>query len=215
MARSSYRKQIGTVMCAFFGVITFGCVYQLISNKFNLYNPSISPVIWIVSDILCCGFMAYLTTKKDMLPTLLGKVGAGILAFIFALFTVNLFLSFFEIYIFNILGQYSGIVVSIIEVVAAALLFFGIKAWLPVKIFALLYWIPGLCSSFYLAKIKEAAELAEKTSDYTVMVRIFNATEICDYFSLALSVLTIVLTIIWMAKKPIAPHAQSNTIDLI
>lgn len=215
MAKSSYRKTMGTAICAFFGVITFGCLYQLISNKFNLYNPSISPIIWIVYDVICCAVMAYLATKKDMLPTLLGKVGAGILALLFAIFTVNLFLSFSEINIFKIIGQYSGIVVSVIEIGAAALLFFSVKAWLPVKISAFLYWIPGLCSSFYLSKIKEAAELAEKTSDYTVMERIFNASQICDYFALALSVLTIVLTIIWMTKKPIAPHAQSNTIDLI
>ncbi len=215
MAKSSFQKSIGTAICAFFGIITFGSIFQLITNKFDLYNPSITPIIWIVYDILCCIVMAYIATKKNMVIELLGRVGAGILALVFAIFTINLLLSFFDINIYNSIGQYFGIAVGIIQIIAAALLFLNIKAWLPVKISATLYWLPGLCSSFFYAKVKDAFELAEKTSDYSVVERIFNATAICEYFSLALSILTIVLTIVWLTKKPLAPHAQSNPIDII
>lgn len=159
--------------------------------------------------------MAYIATNKSVRPAISGRIGAYILSLLFAIFTVNLIISFADINIFNLIGKYSGIVVSLIEAVAAALLFFSIKAWLPVKISATIYWLPSIVSSFFFAKIKDAAALAEKTADYTIMERIFNATEICDYFSLALSILTIILTIIWMNMKTIAPHAQSNSIDII
>lgn len=215
MAKSSSQKSIGIAICAFFGVITFGSIFQLITNKFGLYNPFVTPIIWIVYDILCCIVMAYIANKKNMVSKLLGRVGAGILALIFAIFAINLILSFFDINIYNSLGQYFGIVVGSIQIIAAALLFLNLKAWLPIKISATLYWWPGLCSSFFYAKVNDAYKLAEKTSDYSVVERIFNAMEICEYFSLALSILTITLTIVWLTKKPLAPHAQSNPIDII
>ena len=211
----NYKKSLGIAICSFFGVLFLVGIIQTITNKLGLYNPSISPIIWIFQDIVCCISMGYIALNKVVRPALPGRIGAITLAALFAIFAINLLMSYENINIFSILGQYSSIIICVVEIVAAALLFYHIKVWLPVKISALIYWIPCLCSSFYFSKMMSASEIVLKTDDWTFYEKITNAIQICDSISLTLAVLTIVLTVIWMGKKPDVSYSQSNSIEII
>lgn len=171
----NYIKSTGIAICSFYGVIALAGIYQILANKLGLYNSSISRIIWIFQDVICCIAMLYIGINKFIKPSMLGRIGASILSLMFALFAVNLVLSFADIDILTSINQYFGITISIVELCAAALLFYSIKAWMPMRISAFVYWIPCLCSSFYLSKIKMATELAHNTSDWALLDKIVNA----------------------------------------
>lgn len=215
MANLNYRKSLGMSLCAFYGIITLASIAQIISNNYGLYNPTFSPLIWVVQDIICCASMCFITFNKAIQPNKIGKLGSGILALFFGLFTINIFLSYAGINMFSFLCHYFNVAVGIIELIAAGLLFYSLRTWLPVKISAFLYWIPTLCSTFYISKLRMASELADKTSDWTLFQEIFEASQTCDNIALAISILTVVITTVWIVKKPMANHAKSNPIDII
>lgn len=215
MANLNYRKSLGMTLCSFYGIITLAGIAQIISNNYGLYNPTFSPLIWVVQDIICCASMCFITFNKAIQPNNIGRIGSGIFALFFGLFTINIFLSYAEINMFSFLGHYFNIVVGIIELIAAVLLFYSLKTWVPVKILAFLYWIPTLCSTFYISKLRMASELADKTSDWTLFEEIWEASQTCDNIALALSVITVIVTAVWIVKKPMAHHAKSNPIDII
>lgn len=215
MANLNYRKTLGAALCAFYGTLSLAGIYQFISNKYGLYNPVISPLIWILQDIICCGAMYFIAFNKSIKPHKLSRIGAEIIATIFGIFAINIALSFAKINIFSVLGVYFGIILSSIEVISAGLLFYFIKSWLPVRLSAFFYWIPTLFSSVYLSKIKRAAELAEKTQDWTHFEEIWSANQTCEFIMLILSIVTVIVTLVWMAKEPITQHSKSNNLDII
>lgn len=209
-------KSIGTAICSFYGVIALVAIVQILINVFNASELCISynttRVIYIICNIVCCISMAYIALNKSIRPSLPGQIGATILSVLFALYTVNLLLTYADINIWNYLGQYAGIIINTIELIAAFMLFYFIKAWMPVKIFAIVYWIPCLCST---CLIKIAVDIMKKTSDWSSVDGLYNAAEICSYLQIALAILTVVFTIIWIIKKPTVAHTQSNSIDTI
>lgn len=215
MANFNYPKKLGAALFAFYGVLSLVGIYQILSNNLGLYNPIVSPLVWIIQDVICCASMCFIIFNKAIQPNTLGRIGAGILALLYGIFTINIALSFAEINILAFLGQYYGIILGLIELIAAALLFYSIKSWMPVRISAFLYWIPSLCSTFYISKLRAASELADKTSDWTLFEKIWSASQTCENIALTLSVITVILTAVWMFKKPMAQHAKSNPIDII
>lgn len=215
MATVGYKKSIGIALCSFYGVMALTGLIQILTNQLGLYNPSLSRPLWIFQDIICCIAMAYIAFNKKFRPPLPCQIGASILSALFAIFAVNISLSYADINIWYSLGQYAGVIISVIELVTAAFLFYYIKAWLSVRISAFVYWIPCMCSSFFFSRIKTASDMAQTTSDWTLVDKIFNALEVCDYFALAFSIITVILTLIWINKKTIAPNIQSNPIDII
>lgn len=203
-------KSIGIAICSFYGAIALAFIAQILFNVLGLWN--LSRPIWIILNIICSASMACIAFNKSIKSSLPCQIGATILSASFAVYTVNLFLSYADINIWDFLGQYSGIITRIIELIAAFMLFYFIKAWMPVKIFAIVYGILDLCSTC-LNKI--AFDLTKKTSDWSLVDELFNATEICAYLQIALAILTVVFTLIWIKKKPTVAHIQSNPIDIL
>lgn len=207
-------KSIGIAICSFYGVIALAFIAQILFNVLGQYN--LSRPIWIVANIICCTSMAYIALNKSIKSSLPCQIGATILSALFAVYTVNLFLSYADIYFWDSLGEYVWIISHIIGLIAAFMLFYFIKAWMPVKIFAIVYWIPDLCSTC-LNKIAfdMTFDMAEKTSDRSLVYELYNAAEICAYLEIALAILTVVFTLIWIKKKPTVAHIQSNPIDIL
>ena len=52
-------------------------------------------------------------------------------------------------------------------------------------------------------------------SDWSLVESIIDDTVLCDYIALALAIITINFTAIWIGRKPKAQHIQSNPIDII
>ena len=144
MAAVNYKKYLGIAICSFYGAVAFAGIVQILTNKFGLYNLSISRVVWIIQDLVCCCSMIYIAFNKVIKAALPERIGASILAALFISSMINILLSFAEINIFSSLGQYASFIITIIEMCAAALLFYHIKAWLPIRISAFVFWIPTL-----------------------------------------------------------------------
>ena len=212
MANLIYRAKLGGALCAFYGIITLASIAQLISNFFGLYSPIFSPLIWTAQDIICCASMCFITFNKSIRPNIIGRIGSGIFAISFGLFAVNVLLSYSDINMFSFAGHYSNVAVGAIELIAAGLLFFSLKIWVAVKISAFIYWIPSLCAAFYITKLRMASELG---SDWSFYEKMCDALQICDNIALVLSILTVLVTLVWIVRKPIAPHTKSNVIDVI
>lgn len=210
------KKSIGIAICSFYGAIALAYIAQILINVLGLYNSLdtyayTTRVIYIIYNIVCCISMAYIALNKSIRSSLPCQIGATILSALFAVFTINILL-YADIYIWDFLGQYAGIIINTIEIIAAFMLFYFIKAWMPVKIFAIVYWIPCLCST---CLIKIASNIMKKTSDWSSVDGLYNAAEICYYINIAIAILTVIFTIIWIKKKPTVAHTQSNPIDTI
>ncbi len=215
MEKTKGQKSLGVAVLTFYGIIVLAAIVLMVVNLLGLSTPVVNRVIFAVQDAACCCAVGYIALSKPVRAAATARIGATVLAVLFAAVAVNMVLSFAEINIFASIGNYAGVVISSIQLIAAAMLFLTVKAWIPVKVTAFLFWIPGLCASFYFSELKAASELAQKTDDWSVMHKILNAVDTCDYISLALAVLTVILAIVWIVRKPKAPHAQNNPIDII
>ena len=215
MTNMNYRKSLGISLCVFYGSIALAIIAQIIINKGGFVSPTFIPLIWAVCDIICCASMSYITFNKAIRPNKIGRTCSGILALFFGLYTINIFISYAKISLFSFFGHYVYVALGVIELIVAGLLFYSLRTWVAVRISAFLYWIQTLCISFYDTKLRMAIESADKTSDWTLVEEILDTIETCDYIVLALSILTVIITVAWMVKKPMAHHAKSNPIDII
>lgn len=215
MTNMNYRKPLGISLCVFYGSIALAIIAEIIINKCGLYNPTFTRLIWAVCNIIYCASMSFVTFNKAIQPNKIGRTGSGILALFFGLFTINIFLSYANINLFSFFGHYVDVALGVIELIAAGLLFYSLRTWVAVRISAFLYWIQNLCTSFYRSKLSMAFESADKTSDFTLAEEILENIETCCNIELALSILTVLITVAWMVKKPMAHHAKLNPIDII
>ena len=159
--------------------------------------------------------MGYLALKKSVVPSKLGRAGAAMLALLYFVFAINHVLSFFEIYIANYLGNNYSIIMSFIGLFSTAILVFSAKVWTPVKISAVLYWIPILYGFFCIGKINLIYEMADEKYDYITVERMLKSIEICDYIAIGIVILTVVLATVWIGRNPTARQAKTNQINNI
>lgn len=215
MENKNYRKNLGIPICAFYGIISLASIYQLISNHYGFHNPIFSPLIWIFQDIICSVSMCFIAFKKTIQPNKLGRTGSIILGLLYFIFAVNISLSYADINFTTHLGKYFGIILGVIELIAATLLFYSLKSWMLIKISAVLYWVSCLCAAVYIFKVNMAYEMAKKNSDWPLFERLWSAYQTCEIIAVALSVITVIITTIWIIKSPTVQKTKSNSIDII
>lgn len=213
MAKLINKRPIGIALCIFFCVLIFSYVYQYLINKLGLYNETITPITWIIQNIICCAaFCIIFFNSTRNLPVL---IGSGILAIINFLFTINVATHFADVNIFAFLGQYYSFILSFIELVASGLIFFGLKMWLPLQITGFLYFIPAIFSAYFISGLNKANEVFAQTRNISYIDNLLKAIDISDVACFILVIASFVLTIIWLNKKSATPSSVSNPINLI
>ena len=116
------------------------------------------------------------------------------------------------------MGDSRSIILSIIYACIAAVFFVGTKSWLPIKICAIVAELFTLIHSFAWPQIKKLYEPYDITKDYSILDKAQEISSFYDNFSnlaTLLFVVSLVLTIVWLNKKPVAPSVQNQPIDLI
>lgn len=207
------KRPIGISFCIFFGLLICSYIYQFMINKLGLYNEISTPIIWIIQNLICCAAFCIIFFNSRKLK--LVKIGSAILAIVNFVFTINIATHFAGINIFSFLGEYYSVFFNIVELVAAGLIFFGMRMWAPLQIVGFSYFIPSLLSAFYITSLNSANKIYEQSGDFSSIEKILSAMEICDIVCFIISIVSLILTIIWLNKKEITPSSVSNPINLI
>lgn len=83
----------------------------------------------------------------------------------------------------------------------------GSKAWLPIKILGSPIVVFDLIASVLLLKARLAYENA---NDYSLFDSFSTAFDVCDYASLGLNVICLILAIVWMSSKNISSENRQS-----
>lgn len=199
MAKTLVKQTTGAALCVFFGITIILIICQMVINKFDLYNPTTTPIIWSVSNIISAAafcVIAFTSGRKVMMA-----VGAGILALMFTFLSVCEILSLMEIEVFEFLGLYRSLAFVLIEMVGAGLLFFGMQSWLPLDITGFSLWLPKLGNALCITGFDSAFELVAQTGDYSQVDTLSNAMNACVVIELLIGMAALTLTIIGMCVK--------------
>lgn len=212
MSPNQSKRTIGTALIVFFGsfILTFflTSIYNLSFFKLGLYDKlihgySLASIIhsmtFFIRDILC--LFAFLLMAMTIKKSPIATIGAIILSIITLYFTINIPLSYLRIDVFEFLGTSKWLLIGTLEFIAAGMLFFGMKTWIPLQISAFTYWLYGLGSDIIwmvLDKIRIRAIYSDDFSKYNMLLKIENAW---TFVGLFISIVTFIFTIIWMVKK--------------
>ena len=212
MTVTQSKKSIGAGLIAFFAsvLITFILIkiINFASNHFGLYYKEfhgfsytnlIFKLILIFRHLVCLSALIFIAAKIKQ--SAISKTGAFILSFITFLYLVNIFLGFVDMNLFGFLGLYRWIIIGLIELVAAAMLFFGIKIWNPVRIAAFGYWVFCFFDDMFIVILNKAIERAAKTYDYSKVDTLDKIFECFDWVGFIISIICVVLCFAWLGTK--------------
>lgn len=116
------------------------------------------------------------------------------------------------------MGNSGPIILSIIYACIATVFFCGTKSWLPIKICAIVAELFELIKSCMWSHIMKLYDTYNVTDDYYILDKVQEMSSCYDNVTILttlLFVVSLVLTIVWLNKKPMAPSIHNKPIDLI
>lgn len=187
-----------------------------------LFNRLVMPeidggqTIWYIafialSLIVCAAFILMAKNKSAYINSVVGQVSAYYVGAIQAVFAIIILVfCICDFSIFSFIGNYATLIVEIVTDAMIVAYILGSKAWLPIKILGSPIGVFDLIASVLLK-----ARLAyENANDYSLFDRFSTAFDVCDYASLGLNVICLILTIVWMSSKKI-PSENRQSINMI
>lgn len=184
-----------------------------------LFNRLVMPAIdgdqtiWYIafialSLIVCAGFILMAKNKSAYINSAVGQVSAYIVGAIHAVYAINaLVVCICDFSVFEFMGYYASLFVGIVIDAMIVAYILSSKAWLPIKILGSPIVVFYLISSVLLLKARLAYENA---NDYSLFDSFSTAFDVCDYASLGLNVICLVLTIVWMSSKKISSENRQS-----
>lgn len=210
MNETQINKRLAILMCVIFathlaallyGMYAGAIMYDLGAKIFNVGN------IILELPIIICAFL--IASEKKLFRTPEARIASWVF---FGFQSFNLFnMLYYCIWdnnIFGIVGPSAHIIWPVVFAGSSIWFYVSLKMWSPVKISSIISALPPIVSGILLYQVVG--------KDYADdLLPIFNAIGTTVLISAILYAITLILSIIWALKKPLAPHVQSNPIDLI
>ncbi len=211
----NFKNRLGLALCGFFGASTLTGLFALSNIVFQTYNQTVAIILFIIVNLVC-GISIFFAAKfKDNFNFNIGRIAAFVMVAMFALFAINNVTGYFDFPLFKFLGKGAGIILDSIMFILLGTFLFSSKAWLPIKIVGSIEYLINIVSCVFIIELNNAYELAKDTYDYALYDSIISAINSCTYIVLLINVTSLILTIIWMNKRSVAPSTQNQKIDLI
>ncbi len=169
--------------------------------------------IWYIafialSLIVCAAFILMAKNKSAYINSVVGQVSAYYVGAIQAVFAINILVfCICDFSIFSFIGNYATLIVEIVTAAMIVAYILGSKAWLPIKILGSPIVVFDLIASVLLLKARLAYENA---NDYSLFDSFSTAFDVCDYASLGLNVICLILAIVWMSSKNISSENRQS-----
>ena len=214
MVKLNYKKAVGTALSMLFGVFVLIGIFNILSPKLGFYDSKIMPFFWMALNLVTVASMAIIAFNRNNRFTIIAKIGAFALIILYISYFINHIVTFTTDNtnnIFTFLGNNVSVILDTLTYGAIALLLFGLEIWNPIKYIGILGYIPSLIASFTIAKLNDIPT----TDNFEQYESLISRLDVLSYISWGINIITLVLIIVWLVKKPIVPSAQSKTIDII
>jgi len=203
-------KTLGTPLCAILGADVVSGIYSWALTAFGVFNTIVYSIGWSIINLATVFGAFYIASKKDVFVNSNGRFAAFGIGLLYCIFIINHIISAFGNFnIFSSFGSYASLILGVIVAIVMIAFLFISKAWIYIKIFGTIVYIPKLISDYLIVKV------TNDSSNFEVLERIWSYIIICACFTLAFELSALILTIIWMNKKPKAASFNKNPIDLI
>lgn len=210
MIETRIERKLASLMCVIFathlvmflyGMYAGAIMYKIGPKVFNIGN------VILDLPIISCTFI--IASNKNLFVTPAARIASWIF---FGLQTFSLFNTLcyivFDNNIPGLIGSTANLFFPIIFACSIIWFYASLRMWLPLKIVSIISALPPIASGILLYQVVD-----KDFSDD--LMPIYDAIGTTVMINAALYAIALILSIIWAARKPLAPHAQSNPIDII
>lgn len=213
---ANFNLKFEQALTGFFAIQVVSCIASYLVGILGLYNPHITPIFWVLFNLISSALIFISTRNKNNFKNIVGSLAGYIVSCVLILYCINNITSLvFEKALLGVLGAGFFTCIELIEYIAFAFFLLFSKQWICVKIFGILPIIPSVISCSLSYKIHQAITLARNTMDYSIVEKISDAINISTFFLIALYLVAFVFALISIFRKPVAPSMQNQPIDLI
>lgn len=210
MNEAQSNKKLATLMCVIFAANIVALLYGMYAGAI-MYNigPTVFNIGYVILDmpIIVCAFVV--ASKKNLFLTNRAKCATWVY---FGLQTFSLLnilcYTIFDNNVPGIIGPSAHIIFPLIYACSTVWFYASLHMWTPVKITGIISALPAIVTGILLYQV-----VGKDYSDD--LLPIFDAIYTTDIISVILYAIALILSVVWAFRKPIAPHVQSNPIDII
>lgn len=208
-------KNLGAALCGFFGAAILSGLYNVYNIVFQNYNQIATIIIFLLVNLICCISIWYAAKFKENFNYKIGRIAALAMVVLYGLFAINNVTAYIDFPLFKFLGKGAAIILDSLMFVLVATFLFSSKTWFPIKIVGSIEYLVSIISCVFILELNNTLNIADETYDYSRYDSIISAINSCSYIILMINVVALILTIVWMNKRPIAPSIQNHKIDII
>lgn len=210
MNETQKHKKLAILMCVIFATHLVALIFGMFAGTI-MYNmgPKVFYIGKIILELPIIISALLIATRKDLILTISAKVATWTF-FGFQTFGLINILCYFicDNNIYGIIGQSAHILLPVLYACSAIWFYAALQMWLPLKITAIISAIPPIASGILLYQVAG--------KDYSDdLMPLINAISTTACISAALYAISLILSIVWIFIKPLAPHAKSNPINII
>lgn len=211
----NFKNRLGIALCGFFGAATLSSLYVVCNIIFLTYNRTVAFVLLFIVNIICGISLFYAAKSKDNFNFNIGRIAAFILVAMYFIFAINNITFNFGFPLFKFLGTTAGVILDSIIFILLATFLFSSKIWMPIKIVGSIEYLISIISCIIFIELNNAFEVANNTYDYTLYDSLVSSEDLCSYIILLINISSLILTIVWMNQRSIAPSASTHKLNLI
>ena len=206
---------LGIPLCIIVGMPILGFIFGFLGQKLGFYNQTFVSIFWIISNLLTASAFI-LIGKRVKFSNIAPNISAYVAGAIYLLYLVS-HITYLSVgtYLMVEADESLRVGVPILCVIAVGLIFGYSNASLPVKVSVIISFIPSIFVSIISNQLQNAYENYQATNDYEPYGQLINTLETIGYIESALFVIALILTIVWLSKRPMAHSKTYQNNDII